>query len=375
MTKMTELDRPNLAYAAQRLRRIADMANMTYGTLHDEMAHLFRDLGMTDDDASLAAEGLLFPQLCGSDSHGMATLSLYVTGLLDRTIQPRPRVKVEQPMPTTLLIDAGHGLGLVESRKAMDRVIELAGRYGLGAAAVRNSSHFGAAGYYADLAARHGMIGLSFSNSAAAIAPTGGVTPLLGTNPIGAGAPSGDEAPMVLDMATATVARSRIRQMLSRGETDIPSSWALDADGQPTTDAAQAIAGSVLPIGGAKGYGLALLAELLCSALSDAEPGFGITYENVVKRPSGIGHFFLAINPAGFGGAEAFARRAGFITETIETSKPAVEGEPPRLPGRRAARQRTERMSGGIPITANLKAALTQTAKTMETYSQASAAS
>ena len=366
-------DRPGLAAAAERLRRAAASDIIPYRELRDEMERLFLELGLAQDDAALAAEGLLYPQLCGSDSHGAATLTLYVKGLLDGTIKARPQVRCEQALSATLLVDADHGLGLVESRKAMDRVIALARQHGVGAAAMRNSSHFGAAGYYADLAARQGLIGLAFSNAAPAIAPTGGVTQLLGTNPISAGVPVGAGAPMVLDMATATVARSRIRQMLARGETVIPSGWALDARGDPTTDAAAAISGSVLPIGGAKGYGLALLVELLCSALADGEAGFGITYENVVERPSGISHFFLAIDPMGFAGLDALARRAQHIATTIETSEAVGGGPAPRLPGGRAAEEQAGRRARGIPIAPNLKAALAQTATLLENYAGKSA--
>ncbi len=248
----------------------------------------------------------------------------------------------------------------------MDLAIEIAGEHGVGAVAVRNSSHFGAAGYYGDLAARQGMIGIAMSNAAPASAPTGGVTALLVTNPIGVGVPLGATEPMVLDMATSTVARSRIRQSLAAGEKEIPAGWALDADGNPTTDAAAAIAGSVMPIGGAKGFGLAALVEFLSSALSDGEPGFGITYENVVKRPSGIGHFFLALNPGSFGGAEAFLRRADRIASVIETSKGRDGAGSPRLPGRRAQDARRAGLASGIPVGATLKAALLQTAKLLE---------
>jgi LDH2 family malate/lactate/ureidoglycolate dehydrogenase len=211
------------------------------------------------------------------------------------------------------------------------------------------------------------MIGLAMSNAAPAIAPTDGVTALLGTNPIGVGVPLGATEPMVLDMATAMVARSKIRHSLAAGDPTIPAGWALDAEGAPTTDAKAALAGSVLPIGGAKGYGLAVLVEMLCGALADGPPGFDITYENVARRPSGIGHFFLAINPAGFAGTEAFVRRADHVAQVIETSKRRAGAEgPPRLPGRRAQDARRRALAGGVPVGPNLRAALLQTAELLE---------
>jgi LDH2 family malate/lactate/ureidoglycolate dehydrogenase len=360
---------------AEHLKAIAAKSIVDYERFRGVVVDLFEDAGLLPTDAAIAAEAALYPQLCGSDSHGVVTMPLYLSGLLDQTIKPRPQVRTIRERDCTVVIDADHGLGLVESRKAMDLVLDLAAARGLGAAAVRNSSHFGAAGYYGDLAARRGMIGLALSNASPAIAPTGGVTPLLGTNPIGAGFPVGGSEPMVLDMATAVVARSRIRQMVSAGETTIPTGWALDGSGQPTTDPRAALQGSVLPIGEAKGYGLALVVELLCSALSDGEPGFGVTYENVVRRPSGISHFFLAIDPAGFAGREAFQRRAEHIAKTIESSKGREGGPPPRLPGRNSRTARIDRLAGGIPIAPNLRVALIETAHILEHHAFGTAVS
>jgi len=351
---------------AARLRGIASAATIPADELRGAAAALFAALGLSNADSAIAADAALYAQLAGSDSHGLVHLPLYVAGLLDRTIAARPDLHIGRNGTCTAHIDAGHGLGLVVSHRAMTIAVELAVQHGLGAVSVCNSSHFGAAGYYGDLAARNGMIGIAVSNSAPAIAPTNGVTALLGTNPIGVGVPLGSSAPMVLDMATAMVARSRIRQMLAAGQNTIPEGWAVDADGAPTTDAAAAIAGSVLPIGGPKGFGLALLVEFLSSALADGPPGFEITYENVVKRPSSIGHFFLALNPASFAGAEPFAQRADHIAEVIETSRGRAGAPPPRLPGRRSDAARSAGLARGISPGPNLQAALRQTAELVE---------
>jgi LDH2 family malate/lactate/ureidoglycolate dehydrogenase len=366
MTDAAHVSGTRAADLAARLRGIADAAAIPAADLRDVAAALFAALGLSRHDAATAADAALYAQLCGSDSHGLVHLPLYASGLLDRTIKPQPAMRISRNGTCTARIDAGCGCGLVVSHQAMALAIELAGQHGMGAVAVCNSSHFGAAGYYGDLAARRGMIGIAVSNSAPAIAPTGGVTALLGTNPIGIGVPLGDGAPMVLDMATAMVARSRIRQMLAAGQTAIPEGWAIDPDGNPTTDAAAAIAGSVLPIGGAKGFGLALLVELLSSALADGPPGFDITYENVVKRPSGTGHFFLAINPAGFAGAAPFAQRAGHVAKVIETSRGRTGGPLPRVPGRRSGAARDAGLAQGIAPGPNLRAALRQTADLLE---------
>ncbi len=270
-------------------------------------------------------------------------LPLYTRGLLDGTIKSNPAIATTQALPCSIVMDADHALGLVASRRAMDMAIDIAKSYGIGAVAVRNSSHFGAAGYYVDHAAAHGLIGLAFTNASPAIAPTGGTEGLFGTNPIGVGFPLRDAEPIVADMATAMVARSRIRHMLAAGQKSIPEGWALDPSGWPTTDPAEAVKGSVLPIGGPKGYALSLMVEVLCSALSDGEPGFQVTYENVVKRPSNICHFFLALNPRGFAGVQAYEARMAHIAAMVGKAKP--------MAGRRAAspsrRTRTRRQAQG----------------------------
>lgn len=319
--------------------------------------------GLSLEDGKIATEAVVFPQLTGSESHGVVTMPLYLTGLVEGTIKSAPNSVVTTRRPGAAVMDADAGLGLIVGSKAMNLACDMARESGIAAVAVRRSSHFGAAGYYADLAIRRGMIGIAMTNASPAIAPTGGITALLGTNPIGAGVPRPDGTPMVLDMATSVVARSRIRQSLAAGETAIPQGWAIDKNGSPTTDAAAAVDGSVLPIGGPKGYGLALLVEFLCSALSDGEPGFSITYENVVSRPSGTSQFFLAIDPEAFCGAERFGRRARHIAETIEKSAPRPGGPAPHLPGARARDMAETCRKQGIVVHANLRAALLQSAR------------
>ena len=233
--------------------------------------------GVPRADADIAAEVALWAQLHGSDSHGLVHLPLYVRGLLDRTIKSRPDFTTTHAMPCCVVIDADHGLGLVASRRAIDMAIDIAKSQGLGAVAVRNSSHFGAAGYYAERAAEQGLIGLAFTNAMPAIAPTGGTEGLLGTNPIGAAFPLPGADPIVADMATAMVARSRIRHALAAGQKTIPEGWALDPEGKPTTDPAVAVKGSLLPIGGPKG---------LCAGADGRNP-----LQRALRRRAGLpGH-------------------------------------------------------------------------------------
>ncbi len=297
------------AALSAKLRQAAAIDVVMPAELAGLVSEVFTFCGVPPADADIAAEVALWAQTHGSDSHGIVHLPLYTRGLLDHTIKADPALSTTRTLPCSVVMDADHALGLVASRRAIDIAIEIAKHYGLGAVAVRNSSHFGAAGYYADHAAAQGLIGLAFTNASPAIAPTGGTEGLFGTNPIGAAFPIPDADPIVADMATAMVARSRIRHVLAAGQKSIPEGWALDPTGKPTTDPAEAVKGSVLPIGGPKGYALSLMVEILCSALSDGEPGFQVTYENVVKRPSNICHFFLALDPQGFAGSERYGAR------------------------------------------------------------------
>lgn len=347
------------AYLPDALRDIVAAERVGVDRLSAFVCDLFMAAGVPEEDAGIATEILVYAQLRGSQAHGVLHMPLYLTGLVDGTIKARPEITTEQSLPCTRVMDADNALGIVASRRALDMAIGLAREYGLGAVAVRNSSHFGVAGYYCDYAADRGMISWSFSNASPAIAPSGGIEPLFGTNPIGVGFPLPDADPIVLDMATAKVARSRIKQAASLGE-KIPADWALDPDGNPTTDPDLAVAGSVLPIDGPKGYGLALMTELLCSAVSDNEPGFQILYENQARRPSLIGQFMLVMNPEGFVGMERYGKRAAHIAERVQSSRAKEEGNSPRLPGARGHALERDYRANGIPVTPVLKTSLTK---------------
>jgi LDH2 family malate/lactate/ureidoglycolate dehydrogenase len=351
---------------ADRLRHVAAISHVSPDDLTSLVSDVFTLCGVPREDAGIAAEIGVWAQLHGSDSHGIVHLPLYVRGLIDRTINARPNITIAQTMPCCAVMDADRALGLVASVRATDLAIDFAKTYGLGAVAVRNSSHFGVAGYYADRAAEQGLIGLSFTNAMPAIAPTGGTEALFGTNPIGVAFPVPGAAPIIADMATSAVARSRIRHVVAAGQTTIPEGWALDPEGRPTTDANLALKGSIQPIGGPKGYALSLMVEALCSALSDGQPGFEVTYENMVKRPSGICQFFLVLNPQGFAGSEPYGARMTHIADVVGEAK-GIEGAPaPRLPGARGHAAARKAKAEGIALFLNLRNALKGVADMIE---------
>src|SRR5262249_14033445 len=349
----------------QSLRITADCERVHANGFIALMVRTFGHCGLSADDARAAGQIVAYGTLRGSDAHGAVQMPLYVTGLLDGTIKSNPNMVTTSNLPCCAVLDADNGLGLVVGQRAMDKAIELAKTYGMGAVAVRNSSHFGGAGYYADRATFEGLIGFAFTNASPAIAPTGSKEALPGPNPIGVAFPLPHPAPIVPDMATSMVARSRIRFMLALGQKTLPDGWALDADGKPTNDPAAAVKGSVLPIGGPKGYALALMVELLCSALSDGEPGFQVTYENVVKRPSTISQFFFTINPEGFVGRERYGQRASHIAEKMKQAQP-IEGAVPRLPGARGFAMHNEARRNGLVMFDNLRHALNLVADLIE---------
>lgn len=353
------------AEIAQRLRTAASSKRVSAADFASLLRDTFSYAGLSDADAEIAAEVAGHGTLHGSDAHGAVQLPLYVIGLLDGTIKSDPKIVIANRLPCCKLIDADHALGLVIGQKAIDAAIDMAKTYGMGAVAVRRSSHNGTAGYYSERAAARGLIGMAFTNAMPAIAPTGSTEALLGTNPIGAAFPVPGHDPIVIDMATSVVARSRIRAMQALGK-PLPEGWAIDVEGKPTTDPATAVKGSVLPIGGPKGYALALMVELLCSALADGEPGFQITYENMVKRPSHISQFYFAINPDGFAGAEAYGARAAHVAEVITTARPIDAAQRPRLPGARGHAAARDATAEGVPISDNLSNALNNVANLIE---------
>lgn len=356
----------NAKTLAAGLRQFAGAQHVTPAELSALVRDVFMLCGVPREDADIAAEVAVWAQLHGSDSHGVVHLPLYVRGLIDKTINAAPNIATSHAMPCTAVMDADRALGLVASQRAVDLAIELAKAQGLGAVAVRNSSHFGVAGYYADRAAEQGLIGLAFTNAMPAIAPTGGTEGLFGTNPIGAAFPIPSADPIIADMATAMVARSRIRHALAAGQKTIPEGWALDSQGRPTVDPAVAVKGSLLPIGGPKGYALSMMVEILCSALSDGQPGFEVTYENMVKRPSGICQFFLVLNPEGFAGGERYGARMSHIADVVGKAKGMEGAAPPRLPGARGHAVARKAAQEGIALFDNLRSALKSVADMIE---------
>jgi LDH2 family malate/lactate/ureidoglycolate dehydrogenase len=321
------------------------------------VADILKRAGLAHEHCANAAEGIVYGQLRGSTSHGIFHLPVYVKDLLSEAINPDPSFQVTGEDMASRTLDGDNGLGVLAGSKGMDLAVSAAEQFGIGACAVRSSNHFGLGAYYVQRATGRGVIGLAFSNAAPTMAPWGGVIPILGTNPVAMGFPLAGEAPIIIDMASSSVARAKLRKAAEAGE-EIPDTWALDKYGRPTTDAEAAMAGTVQPFGGAKGYAISLTAELLCASLSGGTHGWNVRNLNDPETaPSGVSHFFMAIDSIKFGGNNIFSEHAAELASEIRGSQPATDGVQVRLPGDRAGSDEQDRRANGIPVDEKLIAA------------------
>lgn len=297
-------------------------------------------LDVPEPDAVIVAESLVEAELEGQPGHGLARLAFMLDRLRQGLINPRPAFRVSGDRPGAAALDADNALGPVAGVHAMKLAVELARTAGVGLVAVRRSNHLGALAYYLREACQAGLVGLAFTNTPPAMAPPGTTTPYLGTNPIAAGFPTSTE-PVIVDMATSQVARGHILRAARMGE-PIPEGWAVDAEGQPTTDPEAAIGGGLLPMGGAKGFALALLVEILSGVLSGAAVGPEVAGTFAASsRESNVGHCFVAIDPDALG--PGFVKRMDSLTADVRR----LGGH---VPGDRRHTERARRLIEGVDL-------------------------
>lgn len=321
-------------------------------------ADILAAAGVPRHSAGQAAAVLVECQRRGIDSHGIAHLPVYIRRMISGAIDAKAVSVMTETGPSSAVMDGGNALGVLVGIAAMEDACRRARACGIGACAVRNSNHFGAAAPLVGHAAHAGFIALAFSNAAPTMAPTGGRDAILGTNPLAAAFPRAGQPPMIIDMATSAVARGRLRKAALAKQT-IPREWALDAAGQPTTDAEAGLAGTVQPLGGAKGYALTLMVELLCTALSGGRAGFDVLNpHDPTPAAAGVSHLFVAFDPQRFAGLDAAQSAVRALGDRIEASTAAVAGVAPRLPGARADLAAAAHDRDGIALTADLLAHL-----------------
>jgi L-2-hydroxycarboxylate dehydrogenase (NAD+) len=326
-------------------------------------------MGVPAKDAEIIAEILLAADLCGVRSHGVAHLKMYYERIKLGLQLPVTKWTVVHETPTTALVDGGNGMGMVVGYQAMNIAIEKARACGVGAVAVRNSSHYGIAGYYTRMAAQHGMAGMSFTNAHPSIAPTFGVEPMLGTNPIAFSAPSDEEFPFTFDAATSIVPRGRIEVAERAGKPILPG-WVIRQDGSLATDSRHLIEemnrceAALLPLGGSgelmgghKGYGLATMVEIFSAAFQDG--AFLSELHDHDKQGNvhflRIGHFFLAINIEYFLPLDSFRKTTGSIVRELRASKKAPGEEKIYTAGEKAFHNAAKLQDLGVEIPPGLQ--------------------
>ncbi len=326
---------------------------------------VFQKLDVPEQDARITSDVLVMADLRGIDSHGVARLRRYVDGLRTGVMVAKPEVTVLKETPATALIDAGAGLGQPVSHQMMQKAIQKAIEVGAGFVALRNSNHYGIAGYYAMMALEHDCIGMSMTNADVLVVPTFGRDAMLGTNPIAVAAPANKERPFILDMATSTVPRGKLEVCERQGK-PVPMGWATDERGLGTDDAHRVLenfkeraGGGLLPLGGEgellsghKGYGLALWIDVFCAVLS------GAAYANLVypKTPDGkpmpanLGHFFGAWRVDAFRPVNEFKAAMDDLQQRLKNAPKAVGQDRIYIHGEKEYEKAEHYSRDGIPI-------------------------
>lgn len=339
-----------------------DVRHYPAETIEKQTAAFLSALGIPDDYVETTAAIMTDADKRGIDTHGIACIPNYHTRARNNWITPAGEITVIRDNPTTALLDAGGGLGYPVAHKAMSLAIEKAKKMGLASVAVRNSAHFGAAGYYTRMAAAEGLVGFAFtSTSAPRVVPALAAEGRLGTNPIAFTAPTKKNKPFNLDMATSTVASGKIRNKAVEGQ-PLPDGWAVDGEGQPMTDAAEYFKGANMTslggtreLGSHKGYGLGAMVEILGACLTGSSLVMSPDHGRRTPGTMEIGHFFIAIDPSAFREAGKFEETTDRMidelhgTERIDPDQPVlVAGEPEDMIEK-------ERAKTGIPIPPGLR--------------------
>ena len=302
-----------------------------------------------DAAAGLVADCLVSANLRGVDTHGVVRLPTYVRRIQQGAIDPRAEPFVAVRRGAVAIVDAANALGPIGAAKGMELAIACARESGIGYVGVRNSNHFSYAAYYCELAANAGMIGLCSSGGEPTVAPWGGIDAFYTNSPVALAAPT-STTPLVVDLATSVTSRGNITLARLLGQT-IPEGWAVDATGRPTTDPAAALCGSVLPMGGAKGYALIVALEVLNGVLTGGAfaPEVG-SQAAKDARAAGVPHFFLALDPAALIGRQPFLERMDRLVRATHAARASDPAAPVRLPGERRCQVAAERGRDGIPV-------------------------
>jgi len=342
---------------SEQTRRISATALQAF------IARAFEAVGVSTAEAKVIAELMTRADVNGADGHGVFRLPQYIRRIKGGAVNIKPTIRVEREAAGMALVDGDNGMGHLVMRFATEKAIEKAKTAGTAWVGVKASNHAGPASLYASMPIEHDMIGLYLAvGNANHLAAWGGLDMLLSTNPIAVGVPAGTEPPIVLDMATTVAAYGKVKTSAQRGET-MPEGWMIDRQGKPLTDPKRAGEGLLLPIGGYKGYGLALVFGLLAGTLNGAAMGRDVVdFNNDDSTATNTGHVIVAINVTMFRDIAKFKTSVDQLVRDIRSSKRLPGVDAIRLPGEQSHAKRLERTRLGIPLPPALATGLDQLA-------------
>jgi LDH2 family malate/lactate/ureidoglycolate dehydrogenase len=327
------------------------------------MADAFGAVGIPVDDAARIAALMARADASGADGHGIFRLPQYIRRIKAGAVNVKPQIRIGRETAATALVDGDNGMGHLVMSYATETAIAKAKTAGVAWVGVRMSNHAGPASLYASMPIEHGLIGLYMAvGNANHLPPWGGIDMLLSTNPIAIGVPADQEQAVVLDMATTVAAYGKVKTRAQRGEM-MPEGWMMDREGKPLTDPKRSDEGFLLPIGGYKGYGLALMFGLLAGTLNGAAMGRQVIDFNADDSSvTNTGHCIVAVDPAAFGDPAAFRRNVDVVVRDLRASRRLPGVERIWMPGEQSAIKRDERASMGVPVPPALFATLAKVA-------------
>lgn len=326
---------------------------ITPGSAHSFVTAVLSKYDVPSDRAEIIANSLVLADLRGVDTHGINRLGGYLERIKHNVLDPKPDLKFETKTPVMALLDAKNTFGFVAASLAIDKGVEMAQTYGMGVVAVKHSNHYGMAATYLLRAIKKGCAAMAFTNASRSMPPWGAKEPLLGTSPFAVGVPGGKAGDFILDMSPSVAARGKIRKAARRGE-KIPEGYALDAEGRSTTDPEAALAGGVvLPIGGPKGSGLAMMMDMFGGLMSGAAFAGNVNdqYKNL-QEPQNVGHWFLVFRPDVFleGGMAELRERMDTLLERVRECDKAAGVQRIYTSGEIEAEMEVKRRTEGIPF-------------------------
>jgi LDH2 family malate/lactate/ureidoglycolate dehydrogenase len=326
---------------------------ISHESLQSFVSKIFVKTGMKQRDSEVTAKSLVFADLRGTHTHGVARVASYIQKIDKRLMKVRPSVKILKDFKGTVLVDGDNGVGQIAAKFAMEATIKHAKENGIAITGVQNGGHIGALAYWSMMALRHEMIGICTSNGTPVMPPWGGTTPKLSNMPISIAAPANKCFPPVVDMALSVAARGNII-LAAKNRQKIPRDWAIDRNGSPTDDPEEALKGCLLPVGGVKGSGLAIMLEILTALLMNGkfskDCGYLAPAELINSGPLGFNNVFLAINVKSFLDPKVFKNRVDELVRYLKTEEGSSTGPEVLMPGEREFKKKEEATKNGIVL-------------------------